>query len=277
MAEALVALTIDDLPWHAPVSYDRQRRGLASLVHRLVAAEARATGFVNGGRRHLAEARLWLDAGFPLGNHTYSHVALSRCSPEAFIDDIARNERVVLETLGYDLRAGWFRYPYLDHAGHARKRAAVTQFLREHQYTHAPVSINTADYAFARQAAGVGLTRAFVEAYLAHVLDCAGYFRRLGEALYGRDIPHVLLLHANELNACCIDELVHRLRTEGYQFVDLSVALADPVYRPFGAAPPVGRAGSRGDFLGDIARARGVATDPDPSCVRATRPSTCRC
>lgn len=267
MGSTLLSLTIDDLPWHVPVSRDRLRRNLDVLSSALVDAGVAATGFVNGGRRHLAETRLWLEAGFGLGNHTYSHVALSQTSSDAFVEDIVRNERVVLDTLGYDLRGGWFRYPYLDHGEHAAKRAAVTRFLQLHRYTLAPVSINTCDYAFAGHEGSSEPSKYLIELYLDHVLECVQYFTRLSQRLYVHQLSLVLLIHANELNACCIGPLVGRLREEGCKFVELVDALSDPVYRAFATAPPAPSTASRGDFLGDVARLRGVSVEPDPSRI----------
>ncbi len=45
-----------------------------------------------------------------------------------------------------------------------------------------------------------------------------------------RPIPHVLLLHANELNADRLDDLVDLLEARGYRFGTLKEVLTDPVY-----------------------------------------------
>lgn len=260
-----LALTIDDLPWHEPVSRDRLRSELHVLSSALVAAGIPATGFVNGGRSHLAEMQVWLDAGLGLGNHTYSHIGLSNTSSDAFVEDIARNERIVLDTLGHDLRGGWFRYPYLDH-GDPAKRAAVARYLKANRYTLAPVSLNTCDYAFAKHEGASQPSKWFGERYLEHVLDCVQHFARLSRHLYEHNLPLILLLHANELNARCIFRLATRLHEEGCEFVALTDALSDPVYRAFATTPPATTSpDSRGDFLGDVARSRGVSVEPDPS------------
>jgi len=267
MAETRVALTIDDLPWHAPVPRGELRRNLALLSGSLADAGVPATGFVNGGRAHLAETRVWLEAGLPLGNHTYSHVALSDTPADSFVADILHNERTVLDVLGHQLQGGWFRYPHLDHGTDDRKKYTVAEALRMHGYTLAPVSINTCDYAFACHEGFRQPSARLLDLYCNHVLDCVRHFTRLGRRLHDRDVPHVLLLHANALNAQHISELLVRLLDLGCEFIPLTEALADPVYRPFDLVPPESGEGSRGDIFGDVATSVGLLTDSDPSRV----------
>ena len=44
-------------------------------------------------------------------------------------------------------------------------------------------------------------------------------------------LDKVLLLHANQLNADSMPELLAMMRRRGYQFVTLETALQDPAYR----------------------------------------------
>jgi hypothetical protein len=53
---------------------------------------------------------------------------------------------------------------------------------------------------------------------------------QLGIELFGRPIPHVLVLHANSLNADHFGELAAMLRQRGYRFISLDDALKDPAY-----------------------------------------------
>jgi hypothetical protein len=49
--------------------------------------------------------------------------------------------------------------------------------------------------------------------------------------LFGREIPQILLTHANPLNAECLPEMLERLEARGYRFVSLEEVLHDPAYR----------------------------------------------
>jgi peptidoglycan-N-acetylglucosamine deacetylase len=45
--------------------------------------------------------------------------------------------------------------------------------------------------------------------------------------VFGREIPQVLLIHANEINAECLDALLARLSARGDRFVTLEDATKD--------------------------------------------------
>ena len=57
----------------------------------------------------------------------------------------------------------------------------------------------------------------------------------------GREVLHILLLHANALNAEYLGQLAERIEHRGYRFVSLAEALADPAYSQ--ADPYVGPKG----------------------------------
>ena len=86
-------------------------------------------GFVNGV--HLAQEpdsapvlALWRQAGFPLGNHTWSHINLNQHTVEEYGTEVLRNEPLLGETMrGEDWH--WFRYPYLAEGDTPEKRAAI--------------------------------------------------------------------------------------------------------------------------------------------------------
>ena len=87
LPQPAVAVTFDDLPYAAVASDDDAALAsmTARLVHRLQAEQVPAVGFVNEAKLHrdgeldparVVLLRTWLDAGFELGNHTYSHPSL---------------------------------------------------------------------------------------------------------------------------------------------------------------------------------------------------------
>jgi hypothetical protein len=57
-----------------------------------------------------------------------------------------------------------------------------------------------------------------------------GYWEQQSRTLLGRDIPHVLLLHAHELNSDRLDALLSMIRRRGYRFVPLDSALDDAAH-----------------------------------------------
>jgi len=57
------------------------------------------------------------------------------------------------------------------------------------------------------------------------------YCESVARELFGRQIKHILLLHANELNADNFGRLVKLFTERGYRFITLKEALIDPVYQ----------------------------------------------
>jgi len=56
------------------------------------------------------------------------------------------------------------------------------------------------------------------------------YFERNEQELFGRPIRHVLLVHANMLNAERFGDLAAMFERRGYRFITLDRALEDPAY-----------------------------------------------
>ena len=69
------------------------------------------------------------------------------------------------------------------------------------------------------------------EAYLDFTIAALDFAERLSPEIFGREIPETLLIHANDLNADCLDELLKRLGARGYRFVTLDQAMSDPAYQ----------------------------------------------
>jgi peptidoglycan/xylan/chitin deacetylase (PgdA/CDA1 family) len=96
-----VAVTADDLPAHGSLPQGMTRVGIAqSYVDMLKAHRVpEAWGFVNAVSIKTEPAgaqalEVWRRAGYPLGNHAYSHMGLSRGAPslEAWEADVTANE-----------------------------------------------------------------------------------------------------------------------------------------------------------------------------------------
>lgn len=243
-----IAVTIDDLPVASSLAPDpaREEEVTAALLAALARQGIPAVGFVNEAKlapdgevdpRRVALLRRWLDAGLELGNHTHSHPDLHEVGREAYEADVLRGERVtrpLVEAAGGRLR--FFRHPFLRTGRDLETRRAFEAFLAEHGYRVAPVTIDNYDYRFAAaydRAASRGDSAAAQRvraAYLAYMEAVVAYYEAQTEALFGRPIPHVLLLHASALNAASLDDLAGMLRERGYAFAPLERVLEDPAY-----------------------------------------------
>jgi len=226
-----VAVTIDDLPWMGPATGGAE--GVRNILSALAAADAPATGFVTCSRIDEQEAamKVWQSAHIPFGNHSTSHRSLNDVPVEDWLDDVAAcSRRLSGET-------SFFRYPFLQHGRTLDTKERAARALAERGYAIAHVSIDTSDWAFDREY-GKALerndrdaARAIAGAYVEHVTAAAQHYRRIAEERTGRDVSHVLLLHANRINAAALERVLASLAGAGFRFVSLKDALLDPVYR----------------------------------------------
>ena len=267
-----LAVTVDDLPAHGPLPPDMTRLAVAQ---RLIAGLTRhavpdVVGFVNGApiqedpdREEIVQQ--WLQAGFRVGNHTFSHLEINRVTAAEYIADIARNE-AALDTLAGSRWARLFRYPYLHQGERPDTRETVHRWLATHGYTIAPVTVTFDDWAWndayarcaQRHDAGAitWLKRSFLEAAL-HRL---AWGRAASEVTFGRPIPQILLLHLGAFDAVMIEELLAAYRNAGARMISLETALADPVYQRGADRGGPGEA----SFLVEVARGRGIHIPPAP-------------
>lgn len=253
-----IAVTIDDLPWQRieQVPPGELPARHAQLMASLRRAGVRGVGFVNEGKldvagqvqpERVAMLRDWLDAGYELGNHTWGHVDLHAVGWDAYRDDLLRGEkqlRPLLAARGATPR--WFRPPYLRAGRTAEDKAQVADFLREHGYRIAPVTVDNGEWVWAFAYANVlngqpdtperALTlERLRRGYVPYMLNKVDYYERQSVQLLGYALPQVWLMHANELNAAAFADLIDGVRRRGYRVVSLDEALADPAYaRPDG-------------------------------------------
>ena len=254
-----VAITIDDLPvvsrnFQTAADHDRITR---QLVDALGSHRVPAIGFVNEGKMYRNGAvdsaevgllRQWTQAGLELGNHTYAHLDLHSAPIAEYLDGIVRGDvitRAVLAEQGKTPR--YFRHPFLHTGRSLGNRARVDSVLAQRGYRVAPVTIDNSDYMFAAAYdSALGKrdsvrARAIGAAYVDYMDRVFAYYEGQANAIVGRDIPQVLLIHASLLNADWFDRLASMIERRGYAFVSLEEALKDSAYK--GGDTYVGPAG----------------------------------
>ncbi len=281
----LMALTVDDLPANCTCrDLESWRQLTEGLLEALAEHGAPAIGFVNEGKLYAEGASLpepervdllrrWLDRGFELGNHTFSHPDLHRVPLAEFQADAERGERVTRRLLlehGRSSALRFFRHPFLHTGRDLETKHAFESWLEERGQRVAPVTIDNAEWIYAR-AYDRALDRSGTDAewldtaarvrtaYLDYMLAQTAFFEQQSRKLLGREMVQVLLLHANRLNADALDELLRRHGQRGYRFVTLDAALEDPAYQlPDEYVGPAGMSwiqrwawtrGHRGDFF----------------------------
>jgi len=280
-----VAITFDDLPAVSVAKGDPDSLAVFTdrLLRHFTSHQVPVVGFVNEGKltvqsegleaqaARIGLLRRWVDQGLELGNHTYSHRSLNDLTIEEFEADVVRGEPVIMALLGAQgLKLRYFRHPFLQVGLNLDKRHAFEAWLAARGYTVAPVTIDNDEYIFAAvyanalKAGDSELARRAAEAYLTYMEAVFDFAEGLSQNLFGRPIRHVLLFHANELNADHAGRLFDRLRQRNYTFVPLARALEDPAYRSADAY--VGRWGISWMHHWEqaLGRARTGAPDPPP-------------
>lgn len=241
-ADRQVAITIDDLPRGGDSQEYRDLASVRAMTEQLLRPfreqGIKVIGFVNEGRQvdfgpeGLREVlEVWLDAGADLGNHSYSHLDVNVVPLADFTADIIRGEALTRAALAARGRAlEYFRHPYL-HTGSTREiKAGLQAFLDDHGYRAAPVTLDNADYMFAALYMRPEYRERVRQEYLPYMESIVAFFEARAIEVVGREIPQVLLLHANQLNADLMPELLAMFRRRGYDFVSLDEALADEAY-----------------------------------------------
>ena len=267
-----VALTFDDLPVHGPLPPGVTRVQVArSIIHSLQAAHAPPTyGFVNA--KAIEEdpssapvLQLWRAGGFPLGNHTFSHLDLDPNSVENFEQDLVANEPTLKESMGND-DWHWLRFPFLHEGDTPEKHRAIGDFLAAHGYEVAQVTISFGDYAYNAPYARCrakndqqGIAK-LEQGYLQGASQSLVQAQAAANLLFGRDIKHVMLLHVGAFQSIMLPRLLDLLNHHGFRLITLPEAQTDPAYSMHPALP------SRwdGTFLEQSLRARHLSL-PDNS------------
>ena len=238
-----MAVTFDDLPAVRPADVVDAKQITVRLLETIATEKIPVTAFVNETKLEtdgqvdpamVALLRMWLDAGLELGNHTYSHMDLHQNSLPLFEQDVIRGETVTSELLkqkGKRLR--YFRHPYLHTGTDLETKQKLSAFLSERGYTIAPVSIDNAEWIFALAYDRVDepTKSKIVDAYIQYMREKISFFENESRKLLGRNIRHILLLHANHLNADHLPQLIQMIRQKDYRFISLDEALQDEAYK----------------------------------------------
>lgn len=240
-----VAVTFDDLPALAQgdrsvATYERITEG---LLRALAEHRVPAIGFVNeeklltGGQvddRRVRSLRRWVESGQELGNHGYSHLDFHTTPVEAYIADMARGDSATRAAMAEGGgRPRFYRHPFLHTGRTLEDRGRFEAALAERGYRVAPVTIDNYDYLFAAAydlAPADSVRRRVADEYIRYMEAVRAYYEQQSVAIVGREIPQVLLLHANNLNADHFGRLAEMYARRGYEFVRLERALEDPAY-----------------------------------------------
>ena len=242
-----VAITIDDLP--AGAANFMTGAEITDMTTKLLTTlrdqKIPVVGFVNEKKlfktgevdARIAALRMWLDYGFELGNHTYSHASLNRVGLKAWEDDVIQGENVTrLLLTDHHMQLRYFRHPYLDTGRDLETRRKAEEFLVDRGYHIAPITLDAWDWMYApvyddaKKRGDTKLQGDLVKSYLSYSDSVFAYAEQLSKQIVGYEPKQIILLHGNNLEADHIGELLDVMRKRRYRFISLEEALGDQAY-----------------------------------------------
>jgi len=264
-----VSITVDDLPEHDGRVFGVTREEIAHAIIKALKDNdiEHVYGFANGyfmryQPEEVSILKDWLLGGHSLGNHTFGHLDLNHFDADFYIADIVAEQSLLQKleaSVGRQDRL-LFRYPYLDEGDDLSKRNRVRDYLAKNGYQVAQVTADYEDWAWNRaysRCVSQNNTEE-IEWLKAHVAESSDTTLRnskaIAELLFGRDVPHILLIHMSYFNAVILGSLLKHWRAKWVEFVQLDETLKDPIYR---TNPNLAYSDGL-TFLEQIARARGV-------------------
>lgn len=200
----------------------------------------------------------WKEAGHYLGNHTYSHPNFSseNVSLEDYKLDFSKNKRFLDQ---YDNLLPYFRFPYLREGETEAKRDGFRQFLDDEGVQIAHVTVDGEDWYINNRLVNMlkqnpnADLMGFRNLYVQHHVDRARFNDSLAMVLTGRKIDHVLLLHHNLAAGLFLGDLLEALKVEGWELIDIELALQDSIYLNRPQTIPAG-----GNLLRALSKEKGI-------------------
>ena len=115
-------------------------------------------------------------------------------------------------------------------------RNEIAEFLSKRDYRIAPVTLDNSDWLFAAvygnalQRGDAATARRVREAYIPYMESIFAFFEPRSSEVAGHEIRQILLMHANQLNADSMPDLLAMIKRRRYTFVSLDRALGDRAY-----------------------------------------------
>jgi len=235
-----VAFTFDDGPRLGETPRLSPQARNQALLDALKRHGVRAALFVTLGAgadrpEGVALARAWGEAGHCIGNHTVTHPDLNaqETTLAQYTGEILACDKVIRALPGFQ---PWFRFTFLREGNTPEKRDGIRAFLLKRGLRNAYVTLDTSDWRLdsalqmALKARPDTDLAPFRKAYLGHLRQRAEAYRDLSRRLFGRDIPQVILLHHNLVNALFLDDALTLFEQMGWTLTDPEKAYQDFVY-----------------------------------------------
>ncbi|AAU26722.1 TPA: polysaccharide deacetylase family protein [Legionella pneumophila subsp. pneumophila] len=221
-----IAITIDDLPFVG----EYRNFHLNMMMNTMKDEKIPATGFIIAKEVRPDNWEIlhkFREAGFGLGNHTFSHANLNKLKAKEYIQEIKEADSLLMPVL---TEPKYFRYPYLAMSSGSKKNKILC-YLEKHHYQVAPITIDSKDFVFNQRLLSVPELgrRAYLDELKPFYLDFIWQQTLKAEEHtqyhHNPDQAQILLIHANLLNAYVLPDIINLYKQNGYTFVSLEDAL----------------------------------------------------
>lgn len=221
-----IAITVDDLPFVG----EYRNFHLNMIIEALKAKQAPATGFIIAKEvrpDNWEVLQKFREAGFGLGNHTFSHANLNQLKTRKYYHEIKEADDILQPVM---TEPKYFRYPYLAMST-GKKRNKVLCYLNKKNYQVAPITIDSKDFFFNMRLLATPEVdrRAYLQEMRPFYLDFIWSQTLKAEEhnhyIHNPEQAQILLIHANLLNAYVLPDILELYRSKGYKFVTLEDAL----------------------------------------------------
>lgn len=228
-----IAITFDDAPMHssAVMSGEERTKRIISTLKKNDVQDA--LFFVTG--KHITDesvARLhqYAEAGYTLGNHSFSHESANKTDADDFLLDAYKAHLIIKK---YETHAGFYRFPYLHPGDTEQKRQAILDGLAEMGYRPGYVTVDNFDwyinslYVKAVESSKKVNMDNLAKLYVDVLWECIQFYDQIAINNMGKSPKHVLLLHENDTAALFLGDLIKKIRSEGWSIITPSAAYND--------------------------------------------------
>lgn len=221
-----ISITIDDLPFVG----EYRNFHLNLIINSMLEHKVPATGFIIASEVHNENWEIlqkFRDAGFGLGNHTFSHANLNALDTKHYVQEIKKADTMLTPVL---TEPKYFRYPYLAMSS-GTKRNDVLCYLEQNNYQVAPITIDSKDFVFNQRLLSVpelnrrDYLNELKPFYLDFIWQQTVKAEEHNQYHHNTEQSQILLIHANLLNAYVLSDIINLYKEQGYEFVSLEDAL----------------------------------------------------
>lgn len=235
-----ICVTFDDLPAERIYGKKERKQINDAILAALKKHNIPAAGFVIGDNVEgdWAIVVKWLENGNTIGFMPYSGQEFEIIPIDMFIDDIAKGMQTIENIVSsYNQDGRYFRFPFLNYGADRDDRLQVLEFLHVSEVSIAHASVVAEDFVYDLSlekminSSDSSKFAELCEEYINHILERLADAESSALEIMNRPIRQIMTLHANQLNAMFLDQIISAIADKGYNFISLKEALQDNVYQ----------------------------------------------